>query len=288
MGDGMEPVPGQHLPIARDLAALDTSAPMLVLPFTPDLEADAMVGQTHHWIPLLQARTGYRPPLRDLVDEMVHGLPEESALDDLVVATGLEWLLLAPERLWTAKDVRVALLGVPEVTPVVERDGWILLRIDRTPLDDRWRRRLSTPWMPGHSVFGTPLAPLDAERAQGTARLIGPPRVVPRAWRIGIRVATHNTGFVPWPAAPHQRYGTSIVLRWIPETVDAPSPDAVVVPLRRDLGTGERMEQVIGLVTPEREGRWTLEASLRQEDAPPVRGFIRQTATVIVEPVPDA
>jgi hypothetical protein len=161
VGEGLDEVEPQTHPIydaVREAARAEGPGPLLELPLADrgfhGLEREAMLGSTRHWLPLVSGLTGYPPFHRDLLVRKIDRLPEPTALDDLVDLTHVRWLLLRPADQWPDPSVRAGLLGLSQVRPVLARDGWDLLRVDREPQHPEWFAALaagSLPGVPGHA-----------------------------------------------------------------------------------------------------------------------------------------
>ncbi len=63
-------------------------------------DSRAMMGQLVHQAPLITGHTGYQPPGRAEVDELIRRLPDGKALDQLARTTGLRWIVLRPTADW--------------------------------------------------------------------------------------------------------------------------------------------------------------------------------------------
>lgn len=258
-------IPAEDERIWPALRALP-SGPLLVLPPTMDLVTQSMVAQPRHLKPLVLGYTGYPPPLRRWVDERVAALPDEDALDDLVTATGLRWVLLAPAGHRGFPPPGFHLTRAPGVERVLEQDGWVLLRITREPRSLWWRTSASQPPRPDSTVLGTPLRIAEPARHLGALAIVRVPPILQRGRPERLRLAVENAGDRPWPAAAGDGPGMRVMASWEPETSPGARIDAIV-PLRRDVAPGERLEQWVPLVAPDAPGRWRLELRLVTESA---------------------
>ncbi len=233
------------------------------------LEPDAMVGSTRHWLPLLSGRTGYPPPHRTLFEQSVARLSAPGALADLVDMTHVRWLLLRPVDYWADAATRAALLTLPGVGTVLERDGWTLARIEREPAHPEWFASLSQPPQPGRTVLGAALAPLDA--ADAIAEVDARPEIggaQPRAL-VTLAVGVRNAGTKAWPVAvptgvaPWQE--VHLTARWRPEMPGAADAGSDrIIALQRDVVPGERVELPVILATPAVPGTYVLEIAAEQ------------------------
>jgi hypothetical protein len=90
---------GRNLPGAyRYLARCGAGDPLIELPMPAALaqwmDAEREFYSTFHWLPLVNGRTGYTPPLQDRVKQLAYLLPDAAALAELRELTGVRWLLV--------------------------------------------------------------------------------------------------------------------------------------------------------------------------------------------------
>jgi hypothetical protein len=230
------------------------------------VDPDAMVGVTLHGQPLVTGRTGYPPPHRRMLDVMIARLPAREALQELVDATHLRWLLLRPEGFWADDRRRRGLLATAGVTPVLERDGWVLARVDLTPSREDWYATISEPANAARSPFGVPLAPLDPATAAAEVSLRTPPRS-PRARTIvWVDSEVRNAGADPWPVTGYvgTRLGVFLAAQWHPVSGPPAAPFSQVLALPRDLAPGETARQRLPLKVPREPGVYELELLVKQ------------------------
>ena len=248
-----------ELPLG-DARAAEHRTPM----FRRVLEADAMVGATRHWLPLLVGHTGYLPPHRRLVDAAIDRLPDAGALADLVDMTHLRWLLLRPEDYWQDAASRAALLRLPDVRVVLARDGWVLARVDRVPRHPEWFAAIAGGARAGHSLLGTPLGPLGPLDGVGRIAVADPPSTAPAGRRVALAVELANLGAAGWPVAmagADTRYTVELVARW---RRGADAGAVARIPLARDVPAGERLAQRVALSAPAAPGPYRLELAVEQ------------------------
>jgi hypothetical protein len=69
-------------------------------PASVTLEPDAMLGSTRHWLPLVTGFTGYYPPQRSFLLQLIWRLPDHEALQELIDLTHVSWILLRPVSDW--------------------------------------------------------------------------------------------------------------------------------------------------------------------------------------------
>jgi hypothetical protein len=284
VAEGLDPVPalafdrGVYEAVGR-VAKVQGEGPLLELPMhdavgervrsdvpRASLEPDAMVGATLHGQPLVTGRTGYPPPHRRMLDEMIRRLPDPQALQEMVDATHLRWILLRPEGYWADIRTRRALLDLAGVEPVLERDGWVLARVDRRPDRPGWFDAIATPEVGVRSPLGTPLELLEPSSAAAEVVVQGVPAEVTAQGFIPIVATVRNEGSSVWPVATYvgTRLGVFLGVHWRP-VPGAPGEEAVqAFTLPRDLAPGESATQELILKTPVVPGTYDLELLVKQ------------------------
>jgi hypothetical protein len=153
----------------------------------------------------------------------------------------------------------------PWTQPVLNRDGWLLLRVDREPRHPEWFAAIASGTGAGETALGTPLVPLDPAALVGRFDPVElPARMRPGALQL-VELTVHNDGSATWPVAappppltgtlPGPRdvtlpYVVHLVAEWraLPEK-DGPIP-AQQFALVRDVPAGESVSQPVWLVTP--------------------------------------
>lgn len=273
---------GQSAPIYGLIAdaTRDDPGPLLELPWVafgvpgnPNPEFQAMLGSTRHWLPLVTGFVSYLPPHRPMVNRAIAALPDREALDDLVSMTHVRWLLLRPEDELPARARldRKRLLNEMPLTPVLERDGWVLSRIEVSPRHPEWFAAIASGYQPGRSVLGTPLSPLDndAEASRVSAENI--PASISTGIPLFVRLRILNEGESTWPVtvppsiAP--THTVRVFARWWRS--DGAHPRSAVVSeqefqLARDVPPHEGLTQDVSVDAPAAPGAYGLEMGLRQ------------------------
>ncbi len=255
------------------IAAGSGGGPLLELPDRPardtDFRADAMVGQTYHWLPLLTGFSAMPPLHAPLVGPLIGRLPDRDALDELVDLTDLRWVLLRPVGDWATPEARATFareLADASGGPSWTLGDFVLQRVERRSHHPEWIAALRRRYRPGTSLLGTPLTTLATSDAVGTVRLVGtiPPVRARGIAAISVEIANHGTrpwpgGLTPQATAPGEVY---LEGRWTrAEGDDVAAGD---VTLRRDLPAGERLTQQVFAPAPPSAGTWTLDLRLRQ------------------------
>jgi hypothetical protein len=290
-GSGFDEFRGQSDPIyAHVRAAVGADrGPLLELPVISPMAAlrnpqrpgvgtdiEAMLGSTRHWLPLL---TGVsppnQPPHRELVDAAIARLPASDALDDLVSMTRVRWILLRPRGEWPAATgaVRDGLFGLPGVTSVSSLEGWELLRVERRARHPGWFAAIAAGQRPGHTVLGTPLAPLAEEAAR--SRVGGgllPPRLA-GGRRLHLPLQVTDLGTADWPVSVPPGAPPTYTVRLEARWRRAGTPDDAesiaareTFELLRDVPAGDTLRQEVWLTPPTEPGPYRLEIAIFQLD----------------------
>ncbi|HWP65560.1 MAG TPA: hypothetical protein VNO26_06590 [Candidatus Limnocylindria bacterium] len=261
----------------RDTVRAHGDGPMLELPAFGRLDvhdSEAMLHATRHWITLVGGYTGYPAAHRSFLRSAVGRLPEPDALVDLVDATHLRWLLLAPERSWGSAEARRAFEAGLETTGMATRrwrdGGWSLWEVTRRPRRDRWFRAIARGYRPGFTVFGVPVRRLTGHEAVATVTARNPPAVRVTGWPFRLAIEVRNAGTAPWPVSVPQwaspAYVVDLVAVWKRRDgppVDLPSAD---VPLPHDVEPGEIVRVTAVLPAPSTPGTYELVVRPRQRD----------------------
>jgi hypothetical protein len=237
-------------------------------------EAEAMLGSTRHWLPLITGMTSHPPPHRKHLNDLIARLPAGDALDEIVDMTHLRWVLLRPPVQWPAglAAKRNALLGSPRLEHVLNLYGWDLLRIVDQPRHPEWFAAIAAGARADHTPLGTPLAtiPESAARAQVTAeRKVSTVAYAGQILPLGLRV--RNGGSAAWPVmlprgAP-PTHSVRLSARWLPADREAGQdglPASRTIELRRDVAPGEEISSIAYLPVPDRVGPHDLEIGVVQ------------------------
>lgn len=261
-----------------------------------------MLGSTVHGLPLLNGYTAYQPPHRQLLLRAVGRLPATDALDDLVDLGHLRFILLRPPEYWRDARLRDGLAALPGVRPVLARDGWLLLRVDRTPRHPQWFAAIAAGTGPDETALGTPLAPLDPTRAAAHVSARGLPNLLLAGTPVVVELDVRNAGAATWPvAAPPRRAltGTSarrpadlarpgvvrLLAQWRTLPGGAASAPPVPLALPRDVAPGESVRLRAVLKTPAAPGAHELAIGASQaRGAPfgdPGNAPLRRRVTVV-------
>jgi hypothetical protein len=269
----------EHYRQLRLLAEEHGPGPVLEMPYVAtalrDGSPEAMVGQLEHGLPLVTGFTGYPPDHAAFLRHLLIALPAPAALETLIDATHLRWILVRPAEEWPDPGARARFLdgvrGSAALGPSWTIGPWTVLRLDWTPQHPAWFEALAAGPQPGRSVLGVPMAPLsDAEaRAIVSARRTSG---LPHAGRrIEVEAVVHNRGPVAWPAWTAGGWDRPGLVRWEAhwrrrDDVFAPWTLARTWPLRHDVAADEVLAQSLSLPAPAQPGLWDLRITVRQRD----------------------
>ena len=265
---------GSHVPqVYRWLAERGEGGTLLELPIGPRLgvarniaAARAMYMSTYHWLPLVNAHTGFPLPTYALTEAWAQQLPSPDALRVLTACTGLRWILLH------GSDPRFSHIdGVPGVALRARFPVETLRREDRLyevslPADDECRRRLLEP-----TVGSTP-----AGEPRGSVTVEGLSDTLARGLDSRITLEVENGEDRPWQAVmPSRRDRVQIAARWLVPS-DRAEYDREDVLLPADVAPGGRLRFEAWLLHPRRAGSYLLEIGLVRGDATGSTGVARQ------------
>ncbi|HEY8516459.1 MAG TPA: hypothetical protein VIS07_13190 [Candidatus Binatia bacterium] len=297
-----------------ELARRHGPGPVLELPlegFHPELqkgmrlEPDAMIGSTRHWLPLVTGYTGYQPDHRHLLLNLIHQLPDEAALRDLIDLTHLRWIALRPRSEWIKKGrydrLVEGLLGSPSVGADYALNEWRIFRLDAAPTHPEWLEHVQNGTAPDETLLGTKLAPIAENAAVGSvvAQPLSDGAAARKHFRV--RVTAWNDGKAAWPAAVRpehpaighvppgplpEKYRVLLVATWSKTDGSADDVKQTSVALRRDVPPGDAIEQTLTVPIPETPGAYELEIGLAQVDGARFTSPANQPARLLVEVAP--
>jgi hypothetical protein len=204
------------------------------------------------------------------VDGLVKRLPAPEALDLLVGATRLRWVLLRPRATWRRPENRKAWWRIPGVEHVAEADGYDLFRIDRRGDERRWYSAIHRGPSAGATVLGTPLGPLPADSAAAVVEDVNLSEMVAGRWAI-ISPRVLNIGGETWPAVPGEsddRFRVQLVARWqsLPTEAGGSRIPEQTCKLPWDLRPSGELRAVCFVQAPPEPGLYELLITPRQID----------------------
>ena len=214
----------------------------------------------HHWHPLLNGYSGYVPPSYRIVSGLVRALPDAEALNLLLRATGLRYVLLHGDQ--TRAGVRDAWLAAGlDPTRVFGEDVLMTTTEAHTDLFDRLRSSETET----STLVGTPLAAVPPEERRASLSIVGtPPRAVLTGLAFEVTVRVSNLGAATWPVlsvAP--RRIVELVYRW-----QDPSGRILATgasPLPYDLGPSRSVVTTLTVVPPATSGAALLALGVAQD-----------------------
>lgn len=217
--------------------------------------AQRMYLSTFHWLPLIDGYSGYYPDTPGYVYGLARRLPAEDALQALVDAVDVGWVLVHRDALPPESAARWSERLPSGLETTAAWDGDLLLRVTRPAMHDQRARLLSST----ETLDGTPLAPLGAQ-CPGRLEIA---RLPPAPWQEGklvpLVVSIRNDGQAPWPAhgllprhlvqvraciAPPDHLPCVAAMAGLPADVPAGASVTVTVPVRPAPGRGVQSLEV--------------------------------------------
>ncbi len=262
---------GSRIPKAyRWLAERGEGGTLLELPIGPRLgvarnmaAARAMYMSTYHWLPLVNAHTGFPLPTYALTETWAQQLPSPDALRALTACTGLRWILLHGSDPRFSKIAEVSGVELRARFPVETLRREDLLYEVSLPADDECRRRLLEPSTVDSTSDGEP---------RGWVAVEGLSDTLARGLDSRIMLEVENGDDRPWQAVTlSRRDRVQIAARWLMPS-DRAEYDREDVLLPADVAPGTRLRFEAWLQHPRRPGSYLLEIGL-------VRG---ETASAVV------
>jgi hypothetical protein len=217
-----------------------------------------MFFSTFHWLPVVDGYSGYYPRTAEFLHGVAAGLPQESALQELVDHVDVRWILVHRAELHPAAAER---WGQPQPPGLEQVGDWgpdLLLRVTQPARRDRgeWMRTAR------ETADGAPLVPL--ERCPGLLRVRGlPPDPWPPTRVASAVVEVTNDGTTPWPGlAVFPRHLVRLQVDIWRSDHTGPPPRQQWLP--RDVAPGATVVVPTQLVAPMAPGPYTLRFSLEQ------------------------
>lgn len=197
-------------PVYRWLEARPGGGAVLEIP-TTSIEGDFvgaernaryMLSSTEHWKPLVNGYSGYEPPTTTFLTTAIRELPRGPALQLLVDAVDVRWIIVHRDALIGPEKERWAQVDTPGLE-LVERFGTDdVYEVTRAPVAP-WRERLATAdgHPTGETWTGLSTAALAPECREGRILDVeAPPVVALTAFPIPIPVRFANDSPCAWPA----------------------------------------------------------------------------------------
>lgn len=259
----LQPAPGTLPPAYRWLAEHGDGGALLELPLAaPAAAGRRMLLSTYHWLPIVDGYSAYPPLTRRYLATIVQKLPHEHALQELVDAIDVRWVLVHLDELSAEarKDWQDDFF--PGLS-IVERWGNdALYAVDLPVAVDRRERLQRTD----QTLGGLPLVPVTAPCPGGlVAELLVRDRPLRPRERVRVRVQVQNRSEHAWPGLGlYPRYLVQLRTHFV-------SPGGTrrglprTVPLWSDVPAQHEVEVVVEVVAPPLPGAYALELDLVQD-----------------------
>lgn len=226
--------------------------------------ANAMVGSTLHWFPLLNGYSGHPPASARLLMTLAQRLPDARAFDELCRLVDLRWivvhfaLLPGQEEIWAREASKLGLT-------LADRFGSdAIYRVDRSCGVDE---RLARPHRgtPHETLGGVALVPLDARDRHGVLSTDDVPSEQTTGTHRWFWIDVRNDGASPWPGlSATPTHAVALQARWRDAATGRLVYEEFPVPLARDLAPGESVRAQVNSLVP-RAGDYVFEIGLLQD-----------------------
>lgn len=227
-----------------------------------------MVASTIHWKPLVNGWTAYPPHVAPLLAAAIRDLPDRRALDFLIEASELRWVVVHRDQLVgddAARWPRGALPGLQLVQSFGDVDVYQVQRVADHSLRDEIISRSRHP--ASTTLDGTPTAPLDESCRRARIVAVGaPPRMLPIPAPRRVPVRFENQSACTWPALGVRADGlVTLSYRWVSPSGKL-QPAGPVSRLLHDVAPGATIDATMMVTPPVGEfGVWRLQTILAQQ-----------------------
>lgn len=261
-----------RLPLAyRWLVEHGEGGVLLELPVAePAVAGHRMLFSTYHWLPILDGYSAYPPLTRRYLIPMAKGLPREHALQQLVDAVDVRWVLVHLDQLSEAERKEWQDDFYPGLELVERWEDDALYEVDLPVSTDRRALLQRTR----ETLGGLPLAPIGAAcPGRITAELVEKQRPLRPGERTLLRVDVENRSDEAWPGlALYPRHLVQLRTTFARNGRRTGIPRTQ--PLWSDLPSQHAVEAFVEIVAPHGAGKFSLDVELVQDGESLVRcGF---------------
>lgn len=247
-----------------------------------------MLSSTLHWKPLVNGYSGYEPTTTTFLTTAIRRLPEPEALQFLVDAADVRWIIVHRDALIGPERERWAHVATPGLEKVETFGTDDVYRVNRKPVRD-WRHRLATADgnPTGETWTELSTAPLPPECRRGEIVDVDvPPVVALTAFPVPMTVDLANESSCPWPSVAVAADGlVGLTYAW----TDPSGQTQAKGPFSRLLydvpAQGRASEPVIVIPPFGAPGTWQLDVFLEQRGvAAPIATMRRPVVVQAMQP----
>ena len=229
-----------------------------------------MLASTLHWQALLNGYSGYEPKTTSFLTPAIRGLPKPEALQLLVNAVDVRWIVVHRDRL-IGDEIRAWGRPTTQGLEPAARFGPDEVYEVTLPPSPSWRERLqrTMPERDHETWAGLPTAPLAPSCRNGRITDVDmPPTIALTAFPVAIPVVIANESECGWPAVAVSETGlVGLTYAWIDPSGVARAPGPFSRLLADVPPHSTRSDPVVVIPPHGRPGRWTLEILLTQHGA---------------------
>jgi len=258
----VQPSPDTLAPAYRWLMEHGEGGALLELPVAaPAVAGRRMLLSTYHWLPILDGYSAYPPLTRRYLVPMLQKLPREPALQELVDAVDVRWILVHLDEMSEEQRAEWRDDFFPGMELVERWGNDALYEVDLPVTIDRRAQILRTD----QTLGGLPLARIEGPcPGRLTAELLVDRPLRPRE-RVQVRVEVENRSPHAWPGLGlYPRHLVQLRTRFVShgsKRVGLPRTS----PIWSDVPAQHAIETVVELVAPPLAGDFTLELELVQD-----------------------
>jgi len=250
---------GSQVPAAyRWLAVHGEGRALLEVPtgdLTKKSSAQRMYLSTYHWLPIVDAYSGYMPGTVDYLNRLASGLPATSAVQALVNSVDVGWILVHRAEIAPPWKARWAPPFPPGLEVIGQFGDDILLRVT-LPMSEDHRSTFVSRQV---TRSGRPLRPLERCSARVEVRHVSRSP----GERAELELEVQNTGDEWWPVESFYAAHTVELLGQIVDA-DGRTLEPKAVAFDRDVAPGETVARTLVAAIPRSRGEHVLELEVAQ------------------------